>query len=120
MALVAIRKTTTEQGSYFPQWSCFCCGDTGWVPPHLVRKVEGYESYDVNEHKNVTCPCGIKRNTPISSAFDNSFTEDLRQYFHEMVHQDWIDTNKAIAKGTIGTEMKDAVQQFIGGGIKSL
>jgi hypothetical protein len=120
MALTAIRKPRTEEGAFFPQWNCFCCGDTGWIPPHLVRMYPGYEEYNVEHHKNVTCPCGKRRGMGIDSALDNSFTEDQRRHLHQMIHQDWIETNKAIAKGTIGNEMKEAVNAFISGGVKTL
>lgn len=88
--------------SFFPDWDCFACRNTGWIAANLVRLIDGYEQYNSNEYKNVTCSChhgAHWRHSQASSSFDNSFTPAIRAVLHEFSRKDWIETNKAIAAG---------------------
>ena len=42
-----------EKEIFHPHWNCFCCQDSGFIQPHLVKKI--IPDYNYNQDKNVAC-----------------------------------------------------------------
>ena len=59
-----------EKEIFHPHWNCFCCQDSGFIQPHLVKKI--IPDYNYNQDKNVACLDWIKAGElGISEAYTN-------------------------------------------------
>ena len=90
------QKEEAELGKeiWFPNWNCFCCHDTGFVNPRLVKLV--IQDYDHDEDKLPICqnPKCIENqkyisNRSIATALDWRFNEQLCQKLDEIEREDW-------------------------------
>jgi hypothetical protein len=115
MPPIELNKPTDDQGTYFPNWDCFACQDSGTVPDHLARMLPGYEDYDSHKHKNLRCRCSAgSKYECLSNAFDNSLTHDQMRSIHYFNHANWISTAKAIAeKDEQWAERRKQVEDFL-------
>ncbi|GBE95731.1 hypothetical protein [Nostoc cycadae] len=86
-------KSEEEEQLFYPEWHCFCCGDSGIVQAHLVRLV--MPNYDSDHDKWVACQnwdCtkfSDRWGAVDLSNFDTRFKPDICAKLDKISRQDW-------------------------------
>ncbi|MDY6902579.1 MAG: hypothetical protein SWZ49_31590 [Cyanobacteriota bacterium] len=80
-----------------PNWCCFCCHDTGFIPDRLAAHV--IEGYRGDRHKIVRCRATrciaeIGETLEASGSLDNRLTRDICDHLDFLERENWAQTLK--------------------------
>ncbi len=87
------KEASADNEIWFPDWTCFCCHDTGLVRPKLVELI--IPGYDYEKDLHPACyRCSVGSNYTQCQDYDQRFNRDICRELDRIERENWTATVK--------------------------